>query len=431
MSTVDRHLPRSAEPSTRPGAVPAAGQRRQTVSAAVGAPSGTRDVEIDREYLTTTLMEMLRIPSPSGRTDAVMQAVGQHIDALGLSFDLTRRGILRATLPGRTSTVRRAVVVHADTIGLMVKRVKDDGRLEVVPVGSHSARFSEGAHVTIFTDDFDRVYTGTVLPLKSSGHTFGDEIDTQGVGWEFVEVRVDEPVECARDVFALGIQVGDFAALDAAPQITRGGYVKSRHLDDKAGLAACLAALKALRDAEAPLAVSAQFLVTIGEEVGFGATHGLAPDVAELVAVDNAVVAEGQSSREELVSVGMLDMTGPFDYHLSRRLHSLAREHGIPAVRDVYKHYRSDAAPALEAGIEARAALLGFGLESSHGHERTHVDGLVALARLLAVYLQSGLTFDDWDRADFGDLADFPSVSVQPAQKEPLDRTVVPDRAEG
>ncbi|NAZ75539.1 osmoprotectant NAGGN system M42 family peptidase [Kineococcus sp. T13] len=398
-----------------------------TRATAAGPGATVRDLPVDVEYLTSTLMELLRIPSPSGRTDAVMQAVGTHIDALGLPFDLTRRGILRATLRGRTDVVRRAVVVHADTIGLMVKRIKDTGRLEVVPVGSHSARFAEGAHVTIFTDDFDRVYTGTVLPLKSSGHTFGDEIDTQGVGWEVVEIRIDEPVESARDVLELGVEVGDFVALDAAPQLTRGGYVKSRHLDDKAGLAACLAALKALRDADVPLEVSAQFLVTIGEEVGFGATHGLAPDVAELVAVDNAVVAEGQNSREELASIGMLDMTGPFDYHLSRRLHALAREHGIPAVRDVYRHYRSDAAPALEAGIEARHALLGFGLDSSHGHERAHVDGLVALARLLVVYLQSGLTFDEWDRAEHGQLADFPSVSVQPADLEPLDRTVVAD----
>ncbi len=408
-------------PSDRP--------QHRTHSAGRNTAAGVVDAPVDVDYLTSTLMELLRVPSPSGRTDAVMQVVGQHIEALGLPVDLTRRGMLRATLRGRTDVVRRAVVVHADTIGLMVKRVKDNGRLEVVPVGSHSARFSEGAHVTIFTDDFDEVYTGTVLPLKSSGHTFGDEIDTQGVGWQVVEVRIDEPVASAADVHALGVQVGDFVALDAAPQITRHGYVKSRHLDDKAGLAACLAALKALRDAELPLAVTAQFLVTIGEEVGFGATHGLAPELAELVAVDNAVVAEGQTSREDHVSVGMLDMTGPFDYHLSRRLHALAREHDIPAVRDVYRHYRSDAAPALEAGMEARAALLGFGLESSHGHERTHLDGLVALARLLVVYLQSGLTFDEWDRAEHGDLADFPSDSVQPAQLEPVDRTVVPERA--
>ncbi|PPK94135.1 peptidase M42 family hydrolase [Kineococcus xinjiangensis] len=401
-------------------------QQRTVGGAATGEVEEGRpvDVPVDREYLQTVLLELLRTPSPSGRTDAVMQYVGERIAELGIPFDLTRRGILRATLRGRSPVVRRALMVHADTIGCMVKRLQDNGRLEVVPVGSHSARFSEGAHVTVFTDEFERTFTGTVLPLKSSGHTYGDEVDTQGVGWDQVEVRIDEPVETARDLTALGIQVGDFVALDANPQITRGGYVKSRHLDDKAGLAVCLTTLKALVDAGVGLEVTAQLLVTIGEEVGFGATHGLSAHLAEMVAIDNAVVAPGQQSREETANIGMMDMTGPFDYHLSRRIHALADEHAIPVRRDVYRHYRSDVAPALEAGVEARAALLGFGVESSHGHERTHVDGLVALTRLLSVYLQSDLTFHDWDRHASGTLDDFPSTSVQPVDLEPVDRTV-------
>ena len=374
--------------------------------------------EIDGEYLSDVLLRLLRIPSPSGRTDAVMQAVGELVAEIGVPFDVTRRGLLRATVEGAAPAVRRAVVVHADTIGAMVKRLKENGRLEVVPVGTHSARFAEGAHVTVFTDDPVRTYTGTVLPLWSSGHAFGDDIDTQGVGWHQVEVRVDERVHSAADLQALGIDVGDFVALDANPHVTQNGYVKSRHLDDKGGLAACLTALKAVASSPDPVPVTARLLVTIGEEVGFGATHGFGSDVAELVAVDNAVVAPGQASREDAVNVGMLDMTGPFDYHLTRRLIGLARDNGIPAVRDVYRHYRSDAAPALEAGVEARTALLGFGVESSHGHERTHLDGLAALARLLVAYLRSDLTFAEWDRTDSGPLEDFPSVGVQPAPRE-------------
>ena len=81
--------------------------------------------------------------------------------------------------------------MHGDTIGCMVRQLKDDGRLAIVPVGTHSARFSEGARVTIFVDDLEQgFYTGTVLPLLASGHRYGDEVDTQGVGWEHVEVRV-------------------------------------------------------------------------------------------------------------------------------------------------------------------------------------------------------------------------------------------------
>lgn len=374
--------------------------------------------EIDTDYLSDVLLRLLRIPSPSGRTDAVMQAIGDLVADIGVPFDVTRRGLLRATVRGSSPAVRRAVVVHADTVGCMVKRLKDNGRLEVVPVGTHSARFAEGAHVTVFTDDADRTYTGTVLPLQSSGHAFGDDIDTQGVGWHHVEVRVDQPVASAADLHALGIDVGDFVAIDANPHLTEAGYVKSRHLDDKAGVAACLTALKAVAGSGLKVPVTARLLVTIGEEVGFGATHGFDNDIAELVAVDNAVVAPGQASREEACNVGMLDMTGPFDYHLTRRLIGLAHEHGIPVVRDVYRHYRSDAAPALEAGVEARTALLGFGVDSSHGHERTHLDGVAAVARLLVAYLASDLTFRQWDRSESGALEDFPSVSLQPAPAE-------------
>ncbi len=116
----------------------------------------------------------------------------------------------------------------------------------------------------------------------------------------------------------------------------------------------------------------------------------------------------------------MMDSTGPHDYHLTRRLLALADEFGVPAVRDVYRVYRSDAAPAVESGVEARTALLGFGLDSSHGHERTHLDGLMHLAELLAVYLQTDLTFADWDSQETGALDDFPT-SDQPTPMEPTE----------
>ena len=377
------------------------------------------DLHVDTDYLCEVMLELLRVPSPSGRTDAVMQIIEDRLATLGVDISVTRRGVLRADLAGVTPGVRRAIVVHADTIGCMVKRLKPNGRLEVVPVGTHSARFAEGAHVSVLTDTMDRVITGTVLPLQSSGHAYGDDIDTQGVGWHQVEIRVDDPASSEADLRSLGIDVGDFVALDAAPQITAGGYIKSRHLDDKAGVAACMAAVKAVVESGVTPPVGARLLVTIGEEVGFGATHGFGEDIAELVAVDNAVVAPEQASREDCANIAMLDETGPFDFHLSRRLVALAHEHNIPAVRDVYRHYRSDAAPALESGVEARTALVGFGVESSHGHERTHLSGLAHVAHLLALYLQTDLTFSDWDRSAHGSLDDFPSSSVQPAPPEP------------
>ena len=389
------------------------------------APPVVRRLPIDMDYVQEVLVHLLRTPSPTGRTDEVVQYVGELLLDMGLDLSVTRRGLLNATLHGRRTRPDRAIAVHADTIGCMVTRLKDNGRLEVTQLGTHSARFAEGAHVTIFTDG-DRTHTGTVLPLKSSGHQYGDEVDTQGVGWPLVEVRVDEPVCDASSLSSLGIQVGDFVALDANPTITSAGYVKSRHLDDKAGIAAAIGAFKSLLDAKVTPLVSAHLLVTIAEEVGHGATHGLDTDVAEMIAVDNAVVAPGQQSREECANIAMLDSTGPFDYHFSRRLIALCDEHGVPNRRDTFRYYRSDAASAVEAGLEMRTALVGFGVDSSHGHERTHLSGVQHVAELLSLYLQTDLTFPDWDTSERGPLGDFPSRSVQPTPLE--DRRRATDR---
>jgi peptidase M42 family hydrolase len=381
--------------------------------------AGQQRLTIDMDYVQRVMLELLSIPSPSGRTDHVMQLIGGELRDLGIEFEVTRRGALLAEIPSTTSdaVADRAIIVHADTIGCMVRELKENGRLALVPVGTHSARFAEGARVTIFSDDVEGNYrhSGTILPLKASGHRFGDEVDEQGVGWDVVEVRVDEVANNRSDLQRLGVQVGDFVAIDARAVVTNSGFVNSRHLDDKAGVAAALGAFKAIVDHDIAVPVTAHLLVTIAEEVGLGASHGLDADVAELVSIDTSVVAPGQASSEQTVNIAMQDSTGPFDYHLTRHLIDLCRVHGVPHRRDVYKYYRSDAASALEAGANTRAALIGFGIDGSHGHERTHLDGIRSTAELVALYLQTDLTFQTWDRTPTGDLRDFPSTAVQPA----------------
>ena len=382
-----------------------------------------RDLPIDVPWMRDVMLDLLRIPSPTGRTDEVMQRVGELLEELGLQPYLTRRGAMRAALPGPTGGAQRAVTVHTDTIGAMVRGVTERGRLLLTPVGTWSARFAEGARVTVFRDEPPGV-TGTILPRLASGHAYGDEVDTQGVGWDHVELRLDALVQSPEDVERIGVHVGDHVAIMALPEVTPSGFVRSRHLDDKAGVAAVLAAVKALRDAGVEVQVPTSLLVTITEEVGHGASSGLTADTSEMVSVDAAVVAPGQTSTETGVTVLFQDMSGPFDYHLARKLVHLGQRHGVEVNRDVFRFYRSDAAAALEAGFETRVALLGFGVDATHGHERTHLRSLEATARLVALYLQEPLTHGAWDERAGGELIDFPSHSVQPIEREPR---VTPD----
>jgi len=368
-----------------------------------------KQIEIDRDELSKTLMELLEIPSPAGYTDTIVRYVAGILENIGVEFELTRRGAIRANLAGRQSSPDRAVVSHLDTLGAQVKNLKANGRLEVVPIGHWSARFAEGARVTIFTDEGAR--RGTILPLKASGHTFNKEIDSQPSAWTNLEIRVDEIIHCRDDLARQGFNVGDIVSIDPQPELSEAGFVNSRHLDNKAGVAAMLVALRAICKAGIVLPVDCHFLFTISEEVGSGASAILHGDVAELVAVDNGTLAPGQNSSEFGVTVGMADSTGPFDYHLTHLLIDLAKQTGIPHQRDVFRYYRCDAASAIEAGNDIRTALLTFGVDASHGYERTHLDTLESVARLLTYYVQSPPVAAR-DRYDLGPVKGFTEQSV-------------------
>lgn len=350
--------------------------------------AGMQDIStIDPAYLTARLRELLAIPSPTGFTDEAVRYTARELERLGLEVVLTRRGAVRARRLGASRRPARGIVSHVDTLGAQVKLLKPNGRLELVPIGNWSARFAEGARVSILSDK--GVYRGSILPLKASGHTFNEEVDTQPTGWRHVELRVDALSRNEHDLAQLGIDVGDIVAVDPAPEFLENGFIVSRHLDDKAGVAIMLAVLEALQRDAVETPVDTYWVFTIGEEVGVGAAAALVPDIASLVAIDNGTTAPGQNSSEFGVTLAMADQTGPFDYHLTRKLHALCVEHGIQVEKDVFRYYRSDAASALEAGHDVRTALVTFGVDASHGYERIHLHALMSVARLILRYAAS------------------------------------------
>jgi peptidase M42 family hydrolase len=364
------------------------------------------DLPIDEDYLLDVLRRLLETPSPTGMTDAAVALTCVELENIGIPFELTRRGAIRTTLTGSARSPDRAIVGHLDTLGAIVKGIRDNGRLEVLPIGLWSARFAEGARVTIYSGR--ALYRGTILPLKASGHVYNEEVDTQPSAWTNLEVRIDAPTQSAQETHALGIEIGDTLAIDSQPEFGPYGFISARHLDDKAGVATMLAAAKAVQEEKLALPIDCHMLFTLSEEVGVGASAVLHGDVAELISVDNGTIAPGQNTSAYGVTIAMQDSSGPFDWHLTRSLIGLCQDYKIEHTRDVFRYYRSDAAAAVEAGNDIRAALVCFGLDASHGWERTHKDSLLAVARLLVLYMQSGLLFRR-DREALGPMGDLPA----------------------
>ncbi|TPW29637.1 osmoprotectant NAGGN system M42 family peptidase [Pararhizobium mangrovi] len=379
-------------------------------------------LDIDVDYLVGQLKALLDIPSPTGYTDTIVRHCSQELKRLGLTPELTRRGAIRAIRQGSRRAGARALVSHLDTLGVQVKAIKENGRLELVPVGNWSSRFAEGARCRVFTHS--GTYHGTILPLKASGHTFNEEVDSLPVSWPNVELRIDAVTTSPAETMALGIEIGDMVGVDPGQSFMENGFIVSRHLDDKAGVAVMLAALEAMERERAATPVDIHWLFTIAEEVGVGATSILTPEVASMVAVDNGTSAPGQNSSEFGVTLAMGDQTGPFDWHLTTKLVDLCRDNDLPFRKDVFRYYRSDSASAVEAGHDVRTALACFGIDGSHGYERIHVHALETLAKLIAAYAVSPVEIerDTQKMSGLHGFTDQPTAEAdQPAVLDPPD----------
>jgi putative aminopeptidase FrvX len=168
------------------------------------------------------------------------------------------------------------------------------------------------------------------------------------------------------------------------------GFVRSRHLDDKAGVAVLVAAVRAMSEAGLQPAHTTTLLFSNYEEVGHGASAGIPGEVEELLVVDMAAVGEGQNSDEYHASLCVKDSGGPYHGGMSDRLRALAERHEILYRVDIYPHYQSDGEAWWNAGADARVALIGPGVDASHNYERTHTEALVATTRWVLAYLLEG-----------------------------------------
>ncbi len=340
------------------------------------------DVSLER------LVALLGTPSPTGFTGDAVALLEGALEALEVPFERTRKGALRWKLAGEGRAPTRALIAHVDTLGAVVKEIKTHGRLRVSPIGGYDWVTVEGADVRVLPIDRDAV-TGTVVNVKQSTHVHGPQLRSLERIEAVMEVRLDALVASIADVAALGIAVGDAVAFEARPVVTATGFVKSRHLDDKACVATLLDLTEAFVRSGTRPAGDLWFAVSTYEEVGHGGAALIPEDVEELVVLDMAAVGEGQTSRETGVTLCVKDSTGPYDERLGRHLRRVAAEHEIDLAVDVYPFYGSDGGAAWRSGADVRVALVGPGVDASHAFERTHVRALTATFDLVAAYATS------------------------------------------
>ena len=332
------------------------------------------------------LTELLNTPSPTGFTDAAIALCEDALSTLpGIELIHTNKGALVGTLPGAEVGPWRGLTAHVDTLGAMVKEIKSNGRLKLTKLGGYAWNTVEGEGVTVFTRSGHTV-TGSLLITKASGHVHGQDVSKTERNDDTMEVRLDARTTSVDETRALGIGIGDFVAFDPRVVLTD-GFIRSRHLDDKACVACMIYAVKAISDAGLRPKMTTVLHISNYEEFGHGAAAGIPSQVSELVAVDMAAVGDGQASDEFHATLCVKDSGGPYHRGLSQRLRELAEAYEIPHKIDIYPYYGSDGEAFWRAGGDVAVALIGPGVDASHNYERTHTDALIATTNWCMAYL--------------------------------------------
>ena len=341
-------------------------------------------VKLNEKRFIKELEAELNIDSVTGQYHELSDYLVKEIEALGFKTTLLHKGGIIVDLGGKGNPL--LVTAHGDTIGLMVRHINPDGTLKVCKVGGLYAYHSERENVRIQTRD-GRIYTGCVQRKNASVHVTEDELNKEVPSFDTNSVVVlDNDVNSAEDVRALGIEVGDYIALDPRFVYTN-GFIKSHYIDDKALLALCMELLRDIHDKKVKLSRKVYLYVSFYEEIGHGGSF-IPEDVKDFLALDIACIGPEQTSSEHKVTLFCKDSRFPYNKDMTDELETAAKKAKADYVLDIFTpHYGTDADPALTAGYDIRHAAIGPGTRASHGYERTHIDALKNVYLVLTEYV--------------------------------------------
>ena len=340
----------------------------------------------DETYCLEQFRKLLAIDSTTGQFRRIQEYVTEEIGRLGFTAEETHKGGIIAPLGGEGNAL--VITAHLDDIGLMVRRINPDGTLNLCAVGGLYPFYAMMENVRVYTRD-GQVYTGSVCRTPGSVHVTEEELRSTPPDFRTnVCVVLDMPVKTAEETRALGIDTGDMIALE--PRLTiSNGYIKSRFVDDKACAAVLLTLMKAVREEDIALNRRVYAYFGMYEEIGHGTTY-LPAGVRDILAVDIAPTGPDQNSDEKKVSIFCKDSRFPYHYEMTNELRAAAIRDGVDYVMDIFTpHYGTDGDASVLAGYDIRHAAIGPGTLNSHGYERTHIDGLRNLYRLMLAYIRA------------------------------------------
>jgi len=346
-------------------------------------------MSIDSAHLYDLLEELLSAHAPSGSEAEMDRLVHTLAAPIGDAIWQDPAGNIIIHIKGRNDDQPVAALAHKDEIALIIKRIDADGKIRDRPLGGlHPWALGESPVEIFAADGLCPGVLSIGAKHVSEESPAGPLKDGQPLRWEhmWVETRLS-----AEELAGRGIRAGSRVVIARKHKILwrLGDCVCGYNLDCRAGLAAMLTAGLHLREKRP--AQDIYLIASASEEIGaHGAIYALAQlPVHTAVAVDIApAAAEYGTINNDAPIIGVKDARGLYDEGLIDRFDQLAAAHGFGLQRAVFTSYGSDSTIAKTAGSIARAALIGYPGENTHGYEICSWNGIVNTARLLLAYLE-------------------------------------------
>jgi putative aminopeptidase FrvX len=341
------------------------------------------------------LEQLLMAHGPGGQEDEVRSLCRAELDRYCDEVTVDRAGnvvgVIRSRHAARPEDGIR-IMAHLDEIAMVVKRVSEDGTLEVVALG--------GAQPISFGACPVDILGGSTIPgvlsfgsMHNTGGTAqGRDVLTGDVHWSDVHIVTRRSAE---ELQQLNVRPGTRVVLSRhwRKPFQLPDAIAAHFLDDRAPLLATIIVAQGVAQRREKLDQDVWFVcTTLEEESNAGAMYAashLPGDVTIAVEVGPVLAEYGtRLCADPIINTG--DQKGYYSREIVDRLAAAAQRAGYSPQIALLVDFASDASAVMSNGIAAQAGCIAIPTENTHGFEVIDAKGIEACAATLVEFLFNG-----------------------------------------
>lgn len=338
-----------------------------------------------KQQLRAVLDRVLVTHSPGGWEHEMDAIVLEDLGKCSVEVQRDAHDNIYVIFPGREAGPLSLVTAHKDENSLIVRKIEDNGRMWLDPIGgTRPGKFGEGP--------FDLMTESEVIPgILHIGSSHCSELSsrihkskTELLTWDMVYL------DCklnAEQLTERGVGVGDRALVARSrkpPTYLHEEYVGGYALDDKAAVAVLLMVARALN--EQPPLHDVCVGITSAEEGGVSGGKYLSRVLQphDFIAVEVGPVAEEYPiEMNDQPVVLFKDGVYHYDPTLSRELIAAGKRQDVQCQRAVIRTFGSDASLSASFGLVGRAGCICYATENTHGYEVSSLGALENCVKVL------------------------------------------------